>query len=210
MGRTGTDRAGAHGATGDGRAARSTWPDRVRVRLLEIVWLTLVWVLLWGTFTPLSIVGGVVVGMAVIALFRFPAPSDRLPFRPLPLLGLVAYLAYDVVVSGIGVSWQTLRYGPAARGAVLAVPLLSSSDRVVAVVANSLSLSPGAMALQIDQEHGLWFVYALGPRDRPGVEQARRRTLDMQRRVLAALGTPEELDEARRRQAQLDAGGAWG
>ena len=58
-------------------------------------------------------------------------------------------------------------------------------------------LSPGAMALQIDHEHGLWFVYALGPRDLDGVERSRRRTLDMQRRVIAALGTPEELAAAR-------------
>jgi multicomponent Na+:H+ antiporter subunit E len=205
-----TDRTGADGATArDGRAvsARPGWTDRVRARVLEIVWLTVVWVLLWGTFTPLSIVGGVVVGVAVIAVFRFPAPGDRLPFRPLPLLGLLGYLAYDMVVSGVGVSWQTLRYGPAARGAVLAVPLLSRSDRVVAVIANSLSLSPGAMALQIDQEHGLWFVYALGPRDRAGVERTRRRTLDMQRRVIAALGTPDELAAARRLQVQVGGGG---
>lgn len=204
--RRGTDGTARTAAVRVARAAtpRPGWTHRVRVRLLEIVWLTVVWVLLWGTFTPLSIVGGLVVGVAVIAVFRFPPPGDRLPFRPVPLLGLVGYLAYDMVVSGVGVSWQTLRHGPAARGAVLAVPLLSTSDRVVAVIANSLSLSPGAMALQIDQEHGLWFVYALGPRDRAGVEQTRRRTLDMQRRVIAALGTAEELAAARRLQAQLD------
>ena len=137
----------------------------MRPRVLEIVWLTLVWVLLWGTFTPLSIVGGVVVAVAVIGAFRFPPAEAHLPVRPLRLLGLVGYLFYDMVVSGAEVSWQVLRYGPAARGAVFEVPLLSSSDRVVTVVANALSLSPGAMALQIDHAHGLWFVYALGPRD---------------------------------------------
>jgi multicomponent Na+:H+ antiporter subunit E len=170
----------------------------VRPRVLEVVWLTLVWVLLWGTFTPLSVFGGVLVAVAVLSAFRFPPAGAHLPIRPLRLLGLVGYLAYDVVVSGAQVSWQTLRYGPAARGAVLAVPLLSSSDRVVTVVANALSLSPGAMALQIDHEHGLWFVYALGPRDAAGVARSRRRTMDMQRRVLAALGTPEELAAAER------------
>ncbi len=171
---------------------------RLRPRVLEIVWLTLVWVLLWGTFTPLSIVGGVVVAVAVIGAFRFPPAEAHLPLRPLRLVGLVCYLAYDIVVSGAEVSWQTLRYGPAARGAVFEVPLLSSSDRVVTVIANALSLSPGTMALQIDHAHGLWFVYALGPRDEAGVERSRRRTMDMQRRVLAALGTPEELAAAER------------
>jgi multicomponent Na+:H+ antiporter subunit E len=168
----------------------------VAPRLLEIAWLTAVWVLLWGTFTALSIVGGVVVAVAVLAAFRFPPPAPALPIRPLRLLALAGYLVYDVVVSGAGVSWQTLRYGRDARGAVFAVPLLSDSDRVVTVIANALSLSPGAMALQIDHEHDLWFVYALGPRDRAGVERARRRTMDMQRRVIAALGTPEELAAA--------------
>jgi len=169
---------------------------RVRPRLIEVVWLTLVWVLLWGTFSPLSILGGVVVAVAVIGAFRFPAAESHLPVRPLRLLALVGYLAYDMVVSGVEVSWQVLRYGPDARGAVYEVPLLSRSDRVVAVIANALSLSPGAMALQIDHAHGLWFVYALGPRDTAGVERSRRRTMDMQRRVIAALGTPEELAAA--------------
>ena len=179
-------------------AARPRWTARIRPRLLEVFWLTLVWVLLWGTFTPLSIVGGVVVAVAVIGAFRFPPAEAHLPVRPLRLLGLIAYLFYDMVVSGAEVSWQTLRYGPAARGAVFQVPLLSSSDRVVTVIANALTLSPGAMALQIDHAHGLWFVYALGPRDVAGVERNRRRTMDMQRRVIAALGTPEELATAER------------
>ena len=177
---------------------RPRWAARVRPRVLEIVWLTVVWVLLWGTFTPLSIVGGVVVAVAVIGAFRFPPAEAHLPVRPLRLLGLVGYLFYDMVVSGAEVSWQVLRYGPAARGAVFEVPLLSSSDRVVTVIANALSLSPGAMALQIDHAHGLWFVYALGPRDGAGVERSRRRTMDMQRRVIAVLGTPEELTTAER------------
>ena len=182
-----------------GREHRRRRPEgrpALRPRALEIGWLTLVWVLLWGTFTPLSIVGGVLVAVCVMAVFRFPPPGEYLPVRPLRLLSLLGYLVYDVVYSGAAVSWQTLRHGRAARGAVFAVPLLSGSDRVVTVIANALSLSPGAMALQIDHGHGLWFVYALGPRDRDEVEHARRRTMDMQRRVIAALGTPEELARA--------------
>jgi multicomponent Na+:H+ antiporter subunit E len=178
---------------GRGRRRRSSGLPRLRPRALEIAWLTVVWVLLWGTFTPLSIVGGVLVAVAVLGAFRFPDPGPYLPIRPLRLVALVGYLGYDMIVSGAEVSWQTLRYGAAARGAVFAVPLLSESDEVVTVVANALSLSPGAMALQIDHQHGLWFVYALGPRDRAGVERSRRRAMDMQRRVIAALGTPDEL-----------------
>jgi multicomponent Na+:H+ antiporter subunit E len=170
----------------------------IRARLPSVVWLTVVWVLLWGTFTPASIVGGVLVAVLVTALFRMPPATDRLPLRPLRLMGLVGYLAYDLVVSGAEVSWQVLRHGPRAEGALLAVPLLSSSDRVVTVMANAVSLSPGTMALQIDPAHDVWYVYTLGPRDPADVARARRRVLDMQRRVLTALGTPAEVAEAER------------
>ncbi len=171
---------------------------RWRARLPRIGWLTLVWMLLWGTFTAQVIVGGVLVAVAVTLAFPVPAATDRLPVRPLRLLWLVGYLAYDLVVSTVAVTWQTLRYGPRACGAIVEVPLYTSSDRVVTVMANALSLSPGTMALQIDHDHDVWYVYSLGPRDDAGVERARRGALDMQCRVLAALGTPEELAVARR------------
>ena len=109
---------------------------------------------------------------------------------------------YDLVVSGAEVSWQVLRYGPRSCGAILAVPLLCASERVVTLLASALSLAPGAMALEIDLAAGVWYVYALGPRDAAGVEQAWLRTMDMQRRVLAAFGTADELAETRRRIAE--------
>jgi multicomponent Na+:H+ antiporter subunit E len=158
----------------------------------RVVWLTVVWVLLWGTFTPLTVIGGVLVALLVLTVLPLPPSARRLPFRPVPLLGLLGYLVYDLVVSTVEVSWQTLRYGPAARGAILETPLHTTSDRVVTLMANALTLSPGTTALEIDLERGVWFVYVLGPRDAAGVDRARARVLDMQRRVRAAFDTSPE------------------
>ncbi len=167
-------------------------------RLLSVAWLTFVWVLLWGSFTLLTIVGGVLVGFAVTALFR-PGPVEhRLPFRPVALLALTWFLARDLVVSSLDVSRQTLRYGRNARGAILQVPLLSTSDRVVALIANAYTLSPGTLVLQIDLGRSLWYIYVLGPRDATGIERARTAAMEVQRSVLAAVGAPDEIAEARR------------
>jgi multicomponent Na+:H+ antiporter subunit E len=167
------------------------------VKVSAIVWLTVVWVLLWGTFTPLTVVGGVLVAVVVLAVSRQGRSPERLPVRPLRLLGLVGYLVYDLLVSGAEVSWQVLRHGPRARGAIIAVPLLTSSARVVMLMASALSLAPGAMALEIDRDGGVWYVYALGPRGAADIERTWLRTMDMQRRVLAAFGTSEELARTR-------------
>lgn len=164
----------------------SRWPT--------VGWLTLVWVLLWGSFTPLTLVGGVVVAVGVTALFPAGRVDRRLPLRPLPLLGLVAFLARDLVVSSLDVSRETLRHGPRSRGAVLELPLASRSDRVVALIAAAYTLSPGTLVLQIDHVRSRWYIYVLGPRDAVGIERARRRALDVQRRVVAAVGAPEEVE----------------
>jgi multicomponent Na+:H+ antiporter subunit E len=154
------------------------------------LWLWVVWVLLWGTFTPLTLVGGVVVAAAVLWAF----PVRRLPhltLRPGPLLGLLGFLALDLVRSSYQVSREMLRNGPRSRGAILELPLASTSDRVVALVAAAYTLSPGTLVVQIDHARSRWYIYVLGPDGADAVERARAAALDVQRRVLAVVGEEE-------------------
>lgn len=169
---------------------------RLRARAPQVLWLTLVWNMLWGSFTPLTAVGGVLVGILVTGAVRLPLAPYRLPVRPWALLRLAGYLGYQLVVSSGDVAWQALRYGPKARGAIIAVPLLTSSDRVATVVANAVSLTPGTLTLQVDQRNRTWYVYALGPRDAAALERARRQAWTIQRRVIVALGSPPERAQA--------------
>ncbi|WP_300007651.1 Na+/H+ antiporter subunit E [Pseudonocardia sp.] len=167
-------------------------------RAWTVAWLALVWVLLWGSFTLLTLVGGVLVGLLVSGLFRPGVLVDRLPVRPLQVLRLIGFVARDIVASSVQVSVQALWYGPQVRGAVLELPLLSRSDRVVALLANTYTLSPGTMVLQIDHVDSFWYVYVLGPREVTAVERARTAAMQMQLRVLAAVGSPDEVAQARR------------
>lgn len=167
-------------------------------RLPQVVWLTVVWVLLWGTVSVKIILGGLLVAVAVTLLFPMPMSGARLPLRPVRLLRLAGFLIVDLVVSGVQVSWETLRYGPRARAGIIAVPLLAGSDRVITMVAGALSLAPGSFVLQIDRRGRTWYVYALGLRGPADVERVRRQVLTLQRRVIAALGTPDELTACER------------
>lgn len=163
----------------------------VRRRLPFVGWLTVVWVLLWGTVTVPTVLGGLVVAALVVVAFPLPE-RPALPVRPWRLLRLLGFVAADLAVSAVLVSWETLRYGPAARAGVVAVPLLTGSDRVVALVAGAIALSPGSFVLQLDRPRGVWYVYALGLRGPGDTGRIRREVLTLQRRVVAALGTADE------------------
>lgn len=176
----------------------------LRARAPRIFWLTAVWVLLWGSFTPLTVAGGVVVAIVVSVAVRLPVVPDLLRIRPLALIGLGAHLIYDLVVSSVQVSRATLRHGRDTRACIVAVPLLTESDLLAVVMANALSLSPGVMVLEVDRTGRTWFVYALGPRTPAEAERARRSALGLQRRVLAALGSAAELAAADRRLAEVE------
>lgn len=158
----------------------------------QIAGLTLVWVLLWGTVSVKIVLGGLIVGTAVTALFPMPA-IPGLPLRPWRLLQLVGYLAGDLFVSGWYVAWETLRYGPRAKAGIIAVPLRTSSDRLITVIAGGAALTPGSFVLQIDRPGERWYVYALGLRRPEDVERVRRRMQLLQHRVIAAMGTPDDV-----------------
>ncbi|MGQ0481592.1 MAG: Na+/H+ antiporter subunit E [Pseudonocardia sp.] len=168
----------------------------LRGRVPETLWLTLVWVLLWRSFSMLTMVSGVLVAVAVIMGMRLPASDERLPWRPWLVVRLVGLLGWQVVVASIEVAYHTVRYGPRARGAVVTVPVATRSHRLATVIACAVSVTPGTLTLGLDERRRVWLVYALGPRDRAGVERARRQTAATQRRVLAAFGSPAELVEA--------------
>ena len=44
------------------RRTRTPWSQRLKLRPLSTLSMATVWVLLWGTFTPMSIVGGLLLG----------------------------------------------------------------------------------------------------------------------------------------------------
>jgi multicomponent Na+:H+ antiporter subunit E len=163
----------------------------------QVLWLTVVHVLLWGTVSVKIVVGGLLVAVVVTALFPLPL-LPRLPVRPWRLLRLLGFLVMDLVVSGAQVAWETLRYGPRARAGIVAVPLLTRSDRVITLIAGALSLAPGSFVLQIDRRgfdagEARWYVYALGLRGPDDADRVRRQVLSLQRKVIGAFGSPGEL-----------------
>lgn len=155
--------------------------------LVRIGWLTVVWVLLWGAVTPVTVLGGIAVAAGVTAVVRLPRVADPLAFRPVALASLAGHLVWDLLVSSTEVTWQTVRHGRAARACVLEMALPTDSDRVTVAIANAMSLAPGTMALDFDLDRRIWYLYALGPRTAADVERTRRRAQVLQDRVVRAL-----------------------
>jgi multisubunit Na+/H+ antiporter MnhE subunit len=156
-------------------------------RLPSLVWLWLLWLLLWGEVSALTVLGGLVVSATVLAAFPLPRDRPYAAVRPLRLARLLAHVVVDVFASAATVAWAALRHGPATRTAVLEVRLRADSDFLIAATAVVTTLTPGDLVVEIDREGRLVYVHALPVRDRAAAERRRAGVQDAEHHVHRAL-----------------------
>ncbi|GAA0607171.1 Na+/H+ antiporter subunit E [Sporichthya brevicatena] len=165
---------------------------RSRFGLLQwpmLLWLTAVWMLLWGQLSLLTALGGLAV--AVVASIVFPLPPVRLNLRvrPLALVRLVTKFFTDVVVSSIQVARVVLRPRQRPlRNAIVEVNLKTPSEFVLTVVAEMTCLIPGSLVVEARRSTHTLFLHVLDVGDAEGAERFRQSVLAQEDRVVRALG----------------------
>lgn len=176
-------------------------PDagQLRHQLPLLVWLVLVWILLWGTWSWANLLSGTLVALVVTVLLPLPAVVGGLRVRPLRLLGFLAHFLLDLTSSGAQVAWQALRPGQQRRSAIVRVQLRTDSDLLLTIIASTLSLIPGSLVLDLDRAERSIALHLLHVRNFEHVEREKAGILATEDRIVRAFGSAEEI-------AALDAG----
>jgi multicomponent Na+:H+ antiporter subunit E len=165
--------------------SRSRW---LVVHLPVLAWLVLVWVLLWGTWSWANLLSGVGVALLVTVLLPLPPVDGGVRLRPLALVAYLGWFLTDLCVSGAQVAWQALRPGPPVRSAVVSVQLRTDSDLLLTMLAQTLSLVPGSLVLDLDRERRRIALHLLGVRDAVEVERRKAGVLTTEERLLRVAG----------------------
>ncbi|MEU0471607.1 Na+/H+ antiporter subunit E [Streptomyces olivaceus] len=179
-----------------------SWSFRVgrgrRVIDLPLVgWLTVIWILLWGTPSWANLVNGIIVAVCLCLAFPLPAVDIGLRLRPVGILRLGAYLLYDMFSSSVEVTRQIFAKGP-YHAAVVAVPLRVRSDLMLTATAVAVSNVPGGSVIEVRRATATLFLHVLDAADPDEIEGARERVWRMEELVARALGTAEDIADAAR------------
>lgn len=159
---------------------------KVTLRIWSLCWLTLVWILLWGTFSVANIISGLVVALIITLLLPLPRVPVEGRLRPLALLRLIWYVSYSLVISSAQVAWLAIRPGPPPATAVLRAHLGIKSDLVLALAVGVLTLIPGSVVLEIDQRRRLIYVHVLNTGSEKTVSDFYRSVATVERLMVAA------------------------
>ena len=166
------------------RAARRVWRQ-----LPFLIWLILLWMLLWGQFTPLALITGIVAAVLVTSVFRLP---------PVELSGrvnlwygavFVGRLAVSLVTGSLTVAWQALDPRSYPGTAIIAVPLLTDDDFIMTSTAVTASLIPGSLIVEADPDRRILYLHVLGVRSDDDVRRQRDSVLAWERALVMAVGS---------------------
>jgi multicomponent Na+:H+ antiporter subunit E len=152
---------------------------------MKAIALLVIWMALWGEVSVANLVSGVVlVGLLAVLFPGTQGYGHRL--RPLGALRLVRAVLWSLMVSTWRVALAVLRPTPdRVRAEVVSVPLITRSPLVAAVVANSITLTPGTMTVDVDLTELTIQVHVLGRIDH---EEFRRSIVALEQLVIGAVG----------------------
>jgi multicomponent Na+:H+ antiporter subunit E len=155
--------------------------------------LVLLWMLLWGNFSWLNLLTGVVLASVVSLGFYLPAVQLGGRLNPWRLAVYLARLLWDIARASVQVAALALLPGYRASNAILAVHLRTRSDLILTWTAVSTSIVPGSIVIDTDRVESVLYLHVLNMRDRAETERFRQSVLDTEARLVRALGSREDL-----------------
>ena len=175
---------------------RHSRPSRELLRQLPFfLWLIALWMLLWGQFTWLAALTGLIVAIFVTRVFRLP--PVELSGRVNLWYGFVFVVTFfaAVVHSSLLVAWQVLDVRRQPGTAIIAVPLRTDDDLIMTHVAITASLIPGSFVLESDRDRRILYLHVIGVRTSADVEKFRDSVVRWEQRIVRAVGTREQVRE---------------
>ena len=157
-----------------------------------LIWLTLVWILLWGNASAANILSGLAVGLLITYLLPLPPVLVDGRVNRLALARLVILVGWYLLWSSLQVAWLAIRPGPPPLTAVLRTRLNIKSDLVLALAVNIVNLIPGSIVLEIDQVRRLIYVHQLDVGSDRSVKQFYHQVHQVERLLVAAFERDSE------------------
>ena len=157
-----------------------------------VIWLTLLWVLLWGSLTFANVASGLVASVAMLAFARLPRirtvePDQRARIDPIATIWLVVVVVYKLAEANLVLAWEIVTPRNRIHSGIIAVPLRTDSDAAMMVVANVITLTPGTVTIEAIGHPPILYVHVLHLRE---IERVRTDLLHLEALTVRAFGSP--------------------
>lgn len=143
--------------------------------------LVVAWLFVWGRPTPVELALGVFASILVARFLRNLYDVEVSPTRAVrrapAFLTFVLLFLWDLLKSSLDVVYRVLRPSTVAP-AVVEVPLRAEGDYAITLIANRITLTPGTLSADYDDDRGVLMVHHITGAREPAKVRAYVRDLD--------------------------------
>ena len=146
--------------------------------------LGIVWCFIHGTFSFNSFIFGLLIGLVCIRPFRFlykPESNFNLFSPPSRIISIIRYfvvLIKEIIKANIVVAKIVLKPKIDINPGIIAVPIRCKTDLGITAIANTITLTPGTITVDISDNKSLLYVHCIDASDPDAVAASIRNGLE--------------------------------
>lgn len=175
------------------RASQTEVRGRFWQQLPLLLGLVLLWTVLWGQATLLSVLTGFVIAIVVTRVFYLPPADISGRLNVWYALVFLAHFLLDVAIASFTVAFQAVNPRPVPLSSVIGIQLRTRSDFVMTLDAIAMSLVPGSLVVEVDRERAILYFHTFDTQDAADVEAMRKKVLVVETRLVRAIGSKADL-----------------
>ncbi|MFS8542903.1 MAG: Na+/H+ antiporter subunit E [Limnochordales bacterium] len=141
--------------------------------------LALAWMAMWGDFSGFHFVAGLIIGGAILYALTKGTHQPFYLKRVVALIRFVLVFLWVVVVSGAFVVRISLAPRLQHRPGIIALPLRLETDAAITALTHMLTLTPGAVPIDISADRSEIFIHCLDLNDMESVRASKERFEDL-------------------------------
>ncbi|MGB3907418.1 MAG: Na+/H+ antiporter subunit E [Methanomethylovorans sp.] len=131
----------------------------------------IIWCFVHGTFSLVSFIFGLLIGLLAIRPFRFlyrPEMNFRLFSPPNRIVSIIRYfmvLIKEIIKANIAVAKIVTKPKINISPGIIAVPIRCKTDLSITGIANTITLTPGTITVDISDDHSTLYVHCIDASD---------------------------------------------
>ncbi|GAB4552041.1 MAG: Na+/H+ antiporter subunit E [Phycisphaerales bacterium] len=142
--------------------------------------LALVWCALWGSFSAWNLLAGLLVGLGVLAAYSHAVDEKNYAKRLFNLVRFGVWFFVLLMRSNVQIAAEILTSGWTQTPRILKYSVEGLSDVEITVLANSITLTPGTLAMDVSDDGRYLYLHCMYAEDR----EAQLREIDTLRERL--------------------------
>lgn len=129
-----------------------------------IIAVGVLWAFLYGELSFFNLLVGALLGMLLLTLVQ-RGRSRTLPARLWRVLRYVGQFLYELVTAGVVIGRLALSPRPRFHPHVIAVPLRLESDAAISLLAATITLLPGTVAMGTSEDRRFLYAHSVAEAD---------------------------------------------